>query len=798
MKKILQRGGASLKLTVQTANMAEEEEEEELSRLTSGGSSSTKNKHGWIIVEPRTLRANATAIKAAGIDWKTTRGMQMVGEWTALAAAKYRLAKSREVPELRAFAFVREVLVGEEGDEDGDEEVGYEERVRYGHGGVQLELFDDEDEIDDEIDTVLKNLSVDEEEMSNRASTSDEDDDDEEEEEEEGSEDEERDVIEKKHVTANRENAKPFSLRVRLASSGGVPVTFRLPNVFENSIFNVTSSYSNDEENKKKYKKSRNANRIGKGVDDAITFKFWANPSSLAEALSSPDALLKVHTSSSVSSVSMSGLLQKPTVKESLVIREEQEKVRLELTLSDLSSSFSSPHFVEEDEEQENFEPKPRPPLAGRNPKPTDFHDRIRRTRANILLQQQQYKNKQHRQSQPSQQQLQQPTLSTYSFPSEDDVRNTAEYNAAFALESWKRERMLAWESKFTEEATKRMQSLEEAWKQREIQRNKEFELSSRRAKDAENKLKELTRMLENREREVVRAEETIERRKKELERAHVSKTEQLKREYATKEETLEKKVENAIRDQKTSKKERDDATKKAAKLEKQKREIEDMFSEYKKSYFQSDVAKLNSEIATLRPRLESAESALEDASSSRDRFRVQMRKMAAQIVALEREKAQLRDALEKTGGVFPNRAHVAPDSSSLMMDVSSAFRGSESEYRGFGGGDDVGNISFAGKSKNTKKASSSISGGVDARLDALLASERMSSSTFKKDEDIEIPRANHHPMSMVEKRALEKEVRRLVNERGDLMRTGAYSSNDRAISLIDERIEELSMQISA
>jgi len=222
------------------------------------------------------------------------------------------------------------------------------------------------------------------------------------------------------------------------------------------------------------------------------------------------------------------------------------------------------------------------------------------------------------------------------------------------------------------------------------------------------------------------------------------------------------------------------------------------MFSEYKKSYFQSDVAKLNSEIATLRPRLESAESALEDASSSRDRFRVQMRKMAAQIVALEREKAQLRDALEKTGGVFPNRAHVAPDSSSLMMDVSSAFRGSESEYRGFGGGDDVGNISFAGKSKNTKKASSSISGGVDARLDALLASERMSSSTFKKDEDIEIPRANHHPMSMVEKRALEKEVRRLGNERGDLMRTGAYSSNDRAISLIDERIEELSMQISA
>ena len=272
--------------------------------------------------------------------------------------------------------------------------------------------------------------------------------------------------------------------------------------------------------------------------------------------------------------------------------------------------------------------------------------------------------------------------MSSYTLPSEDDVRNTANTTP---LSHWKAgsATMLAWESKFTEEATKRMQSLEEAWKQREIQRNKEFEVSSKRAKDAENKLKELTRMLENREREVIRAEETIERRKKELERAHNSKTEQLNREYASKEETLEKKVDNAIRDQKTSKKERDDAMKKAAKLEKQKREVEEMFSEYKKNYFQSDVAKLNSEIATLRPRLESAENALEDASSSRDRFRVQMRKMAAQIVALEREKAQLRDALEKTGGVLPNRAYLAPDSSSLMMDLSKAYRGSERDYVG-------------------------------------------------------------------------------------------------------------------
>ena len=139
------------------------------------------------------------------------------------------------------------------------------------------------------------------------------------------------------------------------------------------------------------------------------------------------------------------------------------------------------------------------------------------------------------------------------------------------------------------------------------------------------------------------------------------------------------------------------------------------MFSEYKKSYFQSDVAKLNSEIATLRPRLESAESALEDASSkSRPLSSPNAKNGCADCCVSARRRSY--EALEKTGGVFPNRAHVAPDSSSLMMDVSSAFRGSESEYRGFGGGDDVGNISLRVRVK-IPKASSSISGGVGGSL---------------------------------------------------------------------------------
>ena len=51
---------------------------------------------------------------------------------------------------------------------------------------------------------------------------------------------------------------------------------------------------------------------------------------------------------------------------------------------------------------------------------------------------------------------------------------------------------------------------------------------------------------------------------------------------------------------------------------------------------------------------------------------------------------------------------------------------------------------------------------------------------------------------TMAEKRAAEREVRRLVTERGDLMRTGMYGSGDKIITLIDERIEELTDRIAS
>ena len=50
---------------------------------------------------------------------------------------------------------------------------------------------------------------------------------------------------------------------------------------------------------------------------------------------------------------------------------------------------------------------------------------------------------------------------------------------------------------------------------------------------------------------------------------------------------------------------------------------------------------------------------------------------------------------------------------------------------------------------------------------------------------------------SLAEKRALEKEARRLVNERAELMGTGAYASSDRVISLIDEKIAEITEAVA-
>jgi centrosomal protein CEP120 len=50
---------------------------------------------------------------------------------------------------------------------------------------------------------------------------------------------------------------------------------------------------------------------------------------------------------------------------------------------------------------------------------------------------------------------------------------------------------------------------------------------------------------------------------------------------------------------------------------------------------------------------------------------------------------------------------------------------------------------------------------------------------------------------SLAEKRSLEKEVRRLVAERAELMATGAYTSSDRVVALIDEKIAELTKAVA-
>jgi centrosomal protein CEP120 len=50
---------------------------------------------------------------------------------------------------------------------------------------------------------------------------------------------------------------------------------------------------------------------------------------------------------------------------------------------------------------------------------------------------------------------------------------------------------------------------------------------------------------------------------------------------------------------------------------------------------------------------------------------------------------------------------------------------------------------------------------------------------------------------SLAEKRAQEKEVRRLVAERAELMGTGAYSSADRVIAIIDEKIANLTSAVA-
>jgi centrosomal protein CEP120 len=162
---------------------------------------------------------------------------------------------------------------------------------------------------------------------------------------------------------------------------------------------------------------------------------------------------------------------------------------------------------------------------------------------------------------------------------------------------------------------------------------------------------------------------------------------------------------------------------------------------------------------------------------------------------------------MERAGLNLSHRSQMAPSANEFMNDILSGDgEDSDAFMRGFKadvaavsmngtiGGDNVAKPQVA---RPNLRAVEDYRMPLPSKLDKI---DEEAGGGAKGEKDVRARLAPDVAQSdtMAEKRAAEREVRRLVTERGDLMRTGMYGSGDKIISLIDERIEELTDRIAS
>lgn len=320
-----------------------------------------------------------------------------------------------------------------------------------------------------------------------------------------------------------------------------------------------------------------------------------------------------------------------------------------------------------------------------------------------------------------------------------------------------------------------------------------------------EKKLHEAAMSLETRERKLIELEENFDHRKHKLERETSAAREEAKDAIRRHQEACDHRLEMEKQKAREAIRERDSLHRRLEQAEAQLLEVQSAFAAHKKASLETNESTLQAELSRLIPRCEAAEAHAIEEAESKERYKSQLTKMARQVVALERERAHLRRAVERAGLNVSTRMQVAPSANEFMNEIlagegaeadafMSAFRADIAAASGPG--------AFAKSTavRSVPRTREPIRPLTSPKLERI--PEGVVTRGWQRDsDDIEekpLPKFTPSEATLLEKRAAEKEVRRLVTERGELMRTGMYGSSDKIIALIDERIEELTDRIAS
>jgi len=392
------------------------------------------------------------------------------------------------------------------------------------------------------------------------------------------------------------------------------------------------------------------------------------------------------------------------------------------------------------------------------------------------------------------------PVLTAERAAGETDPRSGVEYKVAYDLEVWKQHQMTKFYEEMRTKESTRMKILEDEWRRHESRRARETEEAAKRSHAMEKKLHEVAIALENRERKLVELEETFEHRRHKLERETSRLREEATDSVRRNQETCNHRLEMEKQKAREALRERDALQRRLEHAETQLLEVESAFAAHKKAHLETNEAAMQAELSRLAPRCEAAEAQVAEEMEAKERYKEQLSKMARQVVALERERAHLRRAIERAGLNVSGRAHVAPSTNEFLNEMLSGENG---EVDAFMKSFSVDVAAVSGNAPTSARAHASHIAPPKRAISEKLERSRNGVAYERESRDpvaasappLEFPITD---VSLSDKRAAEKEVRRLVSERGELMRTGLYGSSDRIVRIIDERIEELTDRIAS
>ncbi|GAQ88750.1 hypothetical protein KFL_004560110 [Klebsormidium nitens] len=219
-------------------------------------------------------------------------------------------------------------------------------------------------------------------------------------------------------------------------------------------------------------------------------------------------------------------------------------------------------------------------------------------------------------------------------------IREGAEYEAAWALEMWKRSEESKFMAELKEREAARMAALEEEWKKREKERV--AEVAAVRAEHAVlgAKLEEQLASLAGREKKLLAAEEAASTRREALERDHAHRTADAKaaikrlKEECEHQLQLERSRYEELARQKKGLEERLSATEAArARLERE-------FAEHRAAQRGTPEAELAAQVVALQQKNLDLQRSAEKATAAKKQYKAQVLRMARELAAMHRQQA--------------------------------------------------------------------------------------------------------------------------------------------------------------